>query len=192
MAPLVPIIASAIPSIINLFTGETSRTDSVVNLAKQAGELLELGTETTADQVIKHLNSNPEAVVKLKELEIQARALELDSIVKAKQAELDELTVRINDIQNARSRQIEHEKATGKSDINLYVLAWLTVLGFFILIGILLWAPLPKGSENIVYLLLGCLTANTNSVYQYFFGSSKGSADKTIELTKVSKGNRAA
>lgn len=36
--PIIPIIASAIPSIINLFTGKKSRTDSVINLAKQAGD----------------------------------------------------------------------------------------------------------------------------------------------------------
>lgn len=147
-----------------------------------------LGVDDTPEAVASAIKADPSIAVKIEELKLKAHELDLEAVTKAKQAEIDELTVRITDIQNARSRQIEHEKATGKSDINLYVLAWLTVLGFFILIGILLWAPLPKGSENIVYLLLGCLTANTNSVYQYFFGSSKGSADKTVELTKIAKG----
>ena len=49
-----------IPSIINLFTGETSRTDSVIDLAKKAGEALGMENATPED-VLKHIEQNPDA-----------------------------------------------------------------------------------------------------------------------------------
>lgn len=70
-----------IPSIINLFTGETSRTDSVIDLAKKAGEALGMENATPED-VLKHIEQNPDAVVKLKELEFNAKALENEHLRK--------------------------------------------------------------------------------------------------------------
>lgn len=70
-----------IPSIINLFTGETSRTDSVIDLAKKAGEALGMENATPED-VLKHIEQNPDAVVKLKELEFNAKTLENEHLRK--------------------------------------------------------------------------------------------------------------
>lgn len=144
-----------------------------------------LGTDTDADAVAKAIQSDPSIAVKIKEIELQAQQLHYDAIDKERQAQLDELKAYIGDVQSARERQAEHEKATGKSDINLYILSWVTIIGFYCLMCLLLFKSLPDGSKEIAYILLGALTANTNSVYQYFFGSSKGSADKTAQLVGV-------
>lgn len=137
-----------------------------------------LGTENDPDKVVEVLKTNPDALVKLKEYEMQHKE-------KLQELQLENLKVYMQDIQNARQRQVEHEKATGKSDINLYVLAWVVVLGFYVLLGTLLFVTLPKNSNNIIYLLFGTLSTGFGMVLQYFFGSSKGSSDKTKLLASV-------
>lgn len=85
------------------------------------------------------------------------------------------------DLANARDRQTQHEKVTGKSDINMYLLAWLFVGGFFltfILMLILIFTGnFPKDlSPAAVYLIgtmNGTLTAAVGAVVQYFFGKTK-------------------
>ncbi len=137
-----------------------------------------LGVDNTPDAVAKAIKANPDLALKLKTLEFQAHQLDVDARLKEEQ-------MRLTDVQAARTRQIDHEKVTGKTDTNLYVLMWMVVLGFFALIGILLFVEVPSGSTNIIYMLFGTLSAGFGSVMQYNFGSSKGSKDKTLLLHKM-------
>lgn len=185
----IPLIASAaisaIPSLIKLFTSD-DKTEAVVELAEQAGNAL--GIESgDPDDVLSYISDNPEAVVRLKELELDAEKLILEELRERYRHEERTTEMEIDDRKDARSRQIRHEEATGQTDYNLYVLAWLTVAGFFGLISLLIFVPLPPGSNNIVYMLLGALSTNATSVYQYFFGTSKGSSDKTKHLVEMGK-----
>lgn len=122
-------------------------------------------------------NIKPEQVVELKKVEMQhkERLLELGT-------ENDK--AHLADIQSARSREIELTKATGKRDLNLYILAWVVVLGFFILCGLLMKITLPEGQNPVIFMLFGALATGFGQVLQYFFGSSKGSADKTALMAK--------
>lgn len=139
-----------------------------------AGSLIAnlFGTAPDPDAVMKQIEQDPQAYLKLKELEY-SHAEELEKL--ALQAE----TARLADVQGARSREIEITKATGDKDINLYVLAWTVVLGFFLLTGALMVIPLQEGSSEVVFLLFGGLVAGFSQVLGYFFGSSKSSVDKT-------------
>ena len=69
-------------------------------------------------------------------------------------------------------------------EIYMYVLASIIVIGFFVLTGILMFVTLPASSSNVVNLLFGGLVAGFATVLNYFFGSSKSSADKTAMLNK--------
>lgn len=186
MAPLIPIIASAIPSIVNLFTGDTSRTDSVVNLAKQAGELLELGTDSTQDQIIEHLNNNPEAVVKLKELEVQAKDLELQHLRKQNEE--------LNRHEEVR-QQIAHETYRAKSTMQDTIATKiinnnLPFIVLLVLINIAVvyflrdkeYSVLVAAVSNIIGITIGNLFTERQSVVNFFFGSSIGSKDKQDRL----------
>ena len=77
---------------------------------------------------------------------------------------------------------MESEKATAKRDINLYVLAWMVVGLFFTLVGMLMWVVLPEANVGPVNQLFGAIATGFGMVLQYFFGSSKGSADKTTAM----------
>ena len=134
-----------------------------------------LGVANEPDEVAKALKGDPDALVKIKQYEI-------DHKYDLQKVQLEAVKVDLTDVQDARSRQNEHEKATGKSDINLYVLAWTIVIGFFGLIGVMMYVAIPAASNNIIYMLFGTLAAGFGSVMQYFFGSSRGSKEKTLML----------
>lgn len=88
------------------------------------------------------------------------------------------------DRQSARARQVAHEQATGKTDVNLYALAWMTVLCFFGLVGTLMFVDLPSSNVGPINQLFGTMGTGFAMVLGYFFGTSKSSSDKTKLLAK--------
>lgn len=75
---------------------------------------------------------------------------------------------------------------TKTSYIAKYILASIIVIGFFSLLALLLFQPLPPDTSGVIFMLFGALSAAFGAVVQYFFGSSVGSADKTEILSKAS------
>ena len=136
--------------------------------------------ETTPDRIAAILQADPNAMLELKKIEEQNRP-ELARIA------LEQDKMYLEDVQDARKRQTESEKATGKRDYNLYVLAWLVVSAFFLLVGLLMKWTLPEGNIGPVNQLFGAMSTGFGMVLQYFFGSSKGSADKTRLLINNGK-----
>lgn len=63
-------------------------------------------------------------------------------------------------------------------DIYQYALGGVIVLGFFFLLGGLLYIPVPAANEKSFDIMLGILSAGVGAVIGYFYGSSKGSAEK--------------
>lgn len=124
------------------------------------------------DKIYEAIRADPEAAIKLREIELSNK-VELQRLA----LQLDQAY--LQDTQNARQRQIEVEKTTGKKDINLYVLAWIVITGFFALTCTLTFVKLPNDSTGVIFLLFGALVAGFTQVINYFFGSSKSSGDKT-------------
>jgi hypothetical protein len=83
------------------------------------------------------------------------------------------------DRQSARDREIEITKATGKRDLNLYILAWVVVGGFLGLTGLLTFVTVPTENQGPVNQLYGALAMGFGAVIGYFFGSSQSSDLKT-------------
>ncbi len=140
-----------------------------------AGSLLSsvLGCDNDPISVEKALiGATPDQLNELKNLENthKERLIELG-------IENDKLHVQ--NTQDARARELEIVKITGKKDYNLYILAWTVVFGFFALCLYLMSKPLPQGSNEVVFMLFGALASGFGVVLQYFFGSSKSSSDKT-------------
>lgn len=66
-------------------------------------------------------------------------------------------------------------------EIYMYALGALVALGFFAITIFLIW----RGTYNeAVMLIIGALIGAFTTVVGYFFGSSKGSADKTEMMKK--------
>jgi hypothetical protein len=69
-----------------------------------------------------------------------------------------------------------------------YALAGMFILGYFALIAFILVRMIPPENKDIALILFGTLTAGVSLILGYFFGSTKGSAEKN-ELLYKSKPN---
>jgi hypothetical protein len=135
-----------------------------------------LGVENKPEVLEERLkNLSPEDMVKIKELTARHEERLLEIAAEKDRAYL-------TDVQSARQREVDMARATGRRDVNMYVLGWTVVGGFFGLCFALMRTQLPMGSNEVVFMLFGALSAGFSTVLGYFFGSSRGSADKNDML----------
>jgi hypothetical protein len=135
--------------------------------------------ETTPDAVSTILAQDKDALLKLKQLEADHK-VELEKIA------LESDRMYLADTADARAREVAITQATGKRDALLVGLALILTVGFFGTLATMLSIEVPEGQSDVIYLLIGSLVTGFGTVMNYFFGSSKGSADKTAAI--VSRG----
>ena len=70
-------------------------------------------------------------------------------------------------------------------DIYTYLLGAILIAGFMILLAILVFEGIPEQNSELLYLAVGALIGMAGSVVNYFYGSSKGSKDKTDIMSKA-------
>lgn len=140
------------------------------------------------EELAAAIQADPQAAAKLlaaeNEYKLEVAKMEHEESMAKMASGLEEIKAGLADVRDARSRQVEHEKITGKSDINLYILAWVMIVGFFTLMSILFYHPVPEDSGGVIFMLFGALASAFGAVIQYFFGSSAGSTAKTALLSK--------
>lgn len=143
-----------------------------------SGALLGHGDGTEQDiATVLATNKYPELFVKLKQAD-QVFA------VKMKELDIDVEKLNIENTKDARSRQVEMVKA-GARDYTQDILAYVAIVGFFAVLYALFVRTLPEGLPRDAFLiLLGTLTKIVSDLYNYYFGSSKGSKDKTILMAE--------
>ena len=66
----------------------------------------------------------------------------------------------------------------------MYALGAIIAVCFFVITAFLIFQKIPESNEKLIYLLLGTLVGSFGTVVNYFYGSSKGSSDKTDLITK--------
>jgi hypothetical protein len=123
-------------------------------------------------EVYQAIQQDPDALVKLREIEYKEKELILTTTLQNRIAEF-------GDTKSARGREVEITKATGKLNVAMYLLAAVIVVGFFVLIYYLMKTAIPAGNKDVAIMLFGTLSTSFGLVVGYFFGSSKSSADKT-------------
>lgn len=69
-------------------------------------------------------------------------------------------------------------------ELYMYVLGAVIVLAIILVTGLLIIYPIPTQNHDIVLTVIGALVTAAITVITFFFGSSKGSADKTELLSK--------
>lgn len=119
-----------------------------------------------------------EQLAKLKEFEMTHR-LELEKLAllnkqEDNRANEKKTEIIIADKTNARSREIEVVKVTGKKDNAVTILAGVIVIGFFAGLISLVFVHLDKGggAYELLYMAFGALTMKFGTVVDYFFGAS--------------------
>ncbi len=68
-------------------------------------------------------------------------------------------------------------------EIYQYILGAIVIAGGFMLTYLLIFHEAPMGSREILSIAFGVILGKVGTVIDYFFGSSKGSTDKTEALT---------
>ena len=72
-------------------------------------------------------------------------------------------------------------------EIFMYALAGLLIFSILTIVAILIYVPIPEPNKEILYIVIGSLLTAFITVVTFFFGSSKGSADKTELMNKENK-----
>lgn len=141
-----------------------------------------LGNEQATEQEIAEaiLGATPEQLAKLKQLDNQFQ-------LEMKQLEIDIYALSVQDRDSARKM----------FEVNIWpqvILSALFVLGYFIVLGLLLFNQQLLPASNSAFLgvittVLGVLTAAVPQILNFWFGSSLGSKEKTRELGLAAIGN---
>ena len=72
----------------------------------------------------------------------------------------------------------------GLKSLYMYLLGAIIMVGFFWLLTALVYQAVPESNKDILNIAVGALIGMAAGIVNYFFGSSKGSADKTELLKK--------
>jgi len=122
---------------------------------------------------------SPADYVKLKEADLtyQSRLAELD---------VEETKAYLADRADARNMRLHSGRWTAD------ILAYLTVFGFFAVIGSFFWFgfELDEDVKDPLLILIGVLGAAFKDIYQFFFGSSRGSKEKTGVISQMNEGKK--
>lgn len=150
--------------------------DFIDKLATEVGiPLLSKGIKaiTGIDITEKELTSDDKQ--KIMDSQIEIMKIDFDKLKLETEAKLQSKKMVFDDKSNARSREIEVVKSTGKRDYALISLAAVIVIGFFAGLVSLIFVTLDKGSGTyeLLYMMFGALVIKFGTVVDYFFGASE-------------------
>jgi hypothetical protein len=123
------------------------------------------GVDNKPDLILNAINRDPDAALKLKEIE-------LDNKVELQKIAIELAKAEIADKQNAR-KENKHSK----------VPAILSGVLSFVIVGIiylLFYTVVPEGSKDVLFMLLGVVVKEWGGAMQYWFGTTRSSANKDM------------
>lgn len=168
---MIPIIAGLVSMLAD--KGLDLISSAIDGGADKAKEYIEDKTGIKLDK-----NLTDEQVTELKKFEMTNK-IELEKLALANKQEDNRHAEKkteaiIADKSNARNREIEVVKVTGKKDNAVTILAGVIVIGFFAGLISLVFVHLDKGSGayELLYMAFGALTMKFGTVVDYFFGAS--------------------
>lgn len=132
-----------------------------------------LGTDNTPDAVSSALIGNPDAIVKIQELQTNAK-VQLQQLAVTAEAN------RLADVQNARARQ-----TANPNDHTPQWLAGGVTFGFFGALAVVMLAPLQSAVHDLLLVMIGALQTAWVAIISYYFGSSKDSTNQTRMIADV-------
>ena len=133
-----------------------------------------LGVENTPEAIEQELKSNPDALIKLKQLESDERIKLKELAFNASKLALDERKAELKDTQDARKQHKDH-----------WMPSFLTIVLAFMVTGmfsaLFVFEP-PKQFDQVVIMIAGSVLGAFSTGIAFWLGSSKGSADKSKQL----------
>lgn len=169
---MIPIIAGLVSMLAD--KGLDLISSAIDGGADKAKEFIE---DKTGIKLDKDLTD--EQVAELKKFEMTNK-IELEKLALANKQEDNRHAEKKTEIitadkSNARNREIEVVKVTGKKDNTVTILAGVIVIGFFAGLISLVFVHLDKGSGTyeLLYMMFGALGMKFGTVVDYFFGASE-------------------
>ncbi|WP_457571305.1 hypothetical protein [Desulfovulcanus sp.] len=163
-------IAGVAPVLGSVLTGP------VGPVVTAAGSLLAscLGVEPEPEKVQEAISSNPDLLIRLKELELRHQ----DRILKWQEIQLQ---ADLENLKSARNREVELAKTGSKAHYATSLVSLVVTVGFFVLLYVTLQ---KKEVSQAGLLMLGTLSAGFGAVIQYYLGSSLGDHRKNEFLAQ--------
>ena len=127
------------------------------------------GVENKPDQIVNAINSDPEAAIKL-------RSIELDNKTELEKIAMELARSEIADKQNARKEN--------KHSVMPAVLSGVLSLIIVGIIYMLFYTVVPDGSKDVLFMLLGVVVKEWGGAMQFWFGTTRSSQDKTMTANK--------
>lgn len=135
-----------------------------------------LGDESMTDEKLEEAvavaTGTTEGLAKLRAIEAELTKIEIEQEFKFEELATD-------DRKDARARQIELKDYTPQ------IVLYLTSLGFFGVLVLLLIRGLPETGEEVLLMMIGALGSAWTASVQYFVGSSAGSRRKTNMMNET-------
>lgn len=148
-----------------------------------------LGIENDPKTIENELLNNPESLTKIQDLENTPLIQHLKSEHDRK---INESKLQYKDTQNARNMQLEALKQDDLfSKRYVYYLAsfWSVVGSIYIFL--ITFMPIPLANQRFADTILGFLVGTiVSTIIGYFFGSSKSSNDKSMQLSNLVEANK--
>lgn len=134
-----------------------------------------MGNDSMSDEQLEEAVASAagttEGLAKIRQIEADLQKAELEQEFKF--AELE-----TGDRADARARQVALKDNTPA------VVLYLTTIGFYGVLGAVLWRGLPANGGEVLLMMIGALGSAWGASVQYFVGSSSGSRQKTELLGK--------
>lgn len=142
------------PMLVELITPFNPAVARIVTLIAQACG----GDPSDPADVAARVAADPDAEAKLKQIAAQ----EQENMYRSE----------VEDRESARGREIEKERLLGREDWMLDFIAIVVVIGFFGMCFVVAFQKMDQSDHDILYMLIGQLTAGFIMVVSYYFGSS--------------------
>ena len=123
------------------------------------------GVEDKPEAVLEAVKNDPEAAIKL-------RKIELDNKTELERIKMEEAKAVIADKQNART----NHKHSNMPALLSVVLSLVIVA----IIYLLFYTPVPEESKDVLFVILGAVMKEWGGAMQYWFGTTRSSANKDI------------
>lgn len=129
------------------------------------------------------------------QLQNELQKAEMDFQVEMQKLSNDQQQMILQDVDSARKRDAEVQTSTNSTKLDKNVspiLALGTTLITFILFYMVMFQKnaFDPGIKDIVVYILGVLSATLTQIYSFYFGSSKGSADKNNIIHTMNTQNK--
>ena len=145
--------------------------DDAERYAKRIATALGLRADAQPDEIADALQADPEAVIKLR------------------QVQLDETRAYLGDVQNSREHETTLVRLLGHIDYTrLGLVVTILAFGGYVLHTVF-DGSIEQSVRDISMIVIGHVWSKIGDVYAYYFGSSKSSADKDEKIGAALNGH---